>query len=109
MRKNLKKMLVGVMIGSLLIPTNVWAQSQEAGTVVSGESEGEISPRISVSKYVEIERKYMFLDSVPKYYYYSYYDYDYNTTLKGTLVLKSTRGYDEGVVACYSGYCSGSI
>lgn len=109
MRKNLRKLLVGVMIGSVLIPTNVWAQSQKEGTVVSRESEGEISPRISVSKYVEIERKYMFLDNVPEYYYYSYYDYDYNTTLKGTLVLKNTRDYDEGVVAYYGGYCSGSI
>lgn len=109
MKKKLRKLLVGVMIGSMLVPTNVWAQSQGTGGAVSGDTGDGISPRISVSKYVEIERRYMFLKDVPQYYYYSYYDYDYNTTLKGTLVLQGTRDYDEGVVAYYTGHCSGSI
>ena len=106
MKKKLKKLLVGVMLGSMLVPTNVWGQSTEAGAAVAGEG---ISPRISVSKYVEIKVGYMFMDDIPQYYPYSYYDYDYNTTLKGTLVLKDTRVYDDGIVAYYGGHCSGSI
>lgn len=109
MKKNLRKLLVGVMIGSMLVPTNVWAQSQDTGSAVSGDTGEGISPRISVSKYVEVKVAYMVLEEVPQYYYYSYYDYDYNTTLKGTLVLKDTRVYDDGIVAYYGGHCSGSI
>lgn len=109
MKKNLKKLLVGIMIGSMLLPTNVWAQSQNAGSSVSGDTGEGISPRISVSKYVEIEVEYMLLSSVPQYYYYSYYDYDYNTTLKGTLVLQRTLYNGDGVTAYFAGYCSGSI
>ena len=109
MKKNLRKLLVGIMIGSMLVPTTVWAQSQDTGNTVSEDNGEGINPRISASKYVEVEVEYMVLKDVPKYYYYSYYDYDYNTTLKGTLVLKTTRPYDHGVLACFSGYCSGSI
>lgn len=109
MKKNLRKLLVGVMISSMLVPTNVWAQSQDIGIAVTGDTEEGISPRISVSKYVEIQVEYMLLESVPKYHYYSYYDYDYNTTLKGTLVLQRTLDTGEGVIAYYAGHCSGSI
>ena len=109
MKKNLKKLLVGVMISSMLVPTNVWAQSQDTGSTVSEDNGEGISPRISVSKYVEVQVEYMLLESVPKYHYYSYYDYDYNTTLKGTLVLQRTLDTGEGVVAYYAGHCSGSI
>lgn len=108
MKKNMKKLLSGVLIGSVLMSSNVWAQ--DIPDPVSEEASADaVSPRITVGKYVEVEKCYALMADVPEYYYYSYYDLDYKTTLKGYLELIDTIPYPTEVVATFGGYCCGSI
>lgn len=98
------KVILGILLCSLLNPMYVLADTQR-----EVNQEAEVSPKFAVSKYVELEKKYSSLSVVPQYYPYSYYDHDFKTTLRGTLVLYHTVDVGTYVIAYYSGHCSGSI
>lgn len=107
MKKKLQAITAAIIIGSLMVPTNVFASEIGQGNDVA--SNEAVSPRISVSKYVEIERYYVSVGYVPKNYAYSYYDHDYKTELHGLLPLVESRPSGSLVLAVFAGYCSGSI
>lgn len=108
MKKKAKAIVASIMVGSLLVPSNVFASELHLTNGVSSSTE-EISPRISVSKYVEIERYYINPSYVPQNYAYSYYDHDYKTELHGLLPLVDIRESGGLTVGVFAGYCSGSI
>lgn len=104
-----KLIMFGVICSCLLSPMSLYADvdsSIDANTYVADNAG---TARITVSKYIEIERDYADLAFVPMYYPYSYYDHDYSTTLKGSLQLVNTIKLPGYVRAVFAGYCSGSI
>ena len=107
MRRKVQAIATAVIIGSIMMPTNVFAgEVSQNNYEVSNEA---ISPRISVSKYVEIKVHYPLPSYVPENYYYSYYDHDYKTELHGLLPLVDSYDSATFTVAVFAGYCSGSI
>lgn len=108
MIKCIKKMVCGLLVVTCLSLPTVSVKGETIG-INNSEISNEILPKIVVSRYVDIEEKYLYIGDVPKYYPYSFYDYGYKTTLHGTLVLYAVENFDSYVVAYYSGYCSGSI
>lgn len=100
MRKFLKSIVLGCLVGTMVMSTNVWAQ-----TVDNSAQES----RLVVRKYIERTYNYLTLEDVPESRIYSYYDHDYATTLKGTLTLVDTVYMGSYVRAVYAGWCSGSI
>lgn len=102
MKKKVKKILALIMVCNLMFAIPVSANAGE-------DNAQEASSRISVSKYVEVTTEYLTMEDVTQYYYYSYYDHDYYTTLHGLLTIKSIRNFGDFVRVCYQGYCSGSI
>ena len=99
-----KLIMFGVICSCLLSPMSIYADVNS-----SIETNNEDTARITVSKYIVIERTYADLAFVPLYYTYSYYDHDYSTTLKGSLQLVDTTQLVGMVRATFAGYCSGSI
>lgn len=104
-----KIMILGLAVTCLLMPTSALAETEESGEVTNFVEHVEISPRITVSKFILLEQDYTSIAIVPQHIYYSYYDHDYSTTLKGTLTLYGTTNFFGFVRATYQGYCSGSI
>lgn len=100
MRKLIKSLMVGLLIGTMAMSTNVWAQAVNSNVQES---------RLVVRKYIERSYNYLTLEDVPESRIYSYYDHDYKTTLKGTLTLVDTVYMGSYVRAVYAGWCSGSI
>lgn len=101
MKRTLRLAIAGILIGSMLTTVNVWAS--ETNTDSMQES------RLVVRKYVERSYNYILVGDIPASKVYSYYDHDYQTTLKGTLTLVNTIDFGSYIKATYAGWCSGSI
>lgn len=109
MLKRKMKAVVGGVLASIILPVNVLAAPSMAISNIQSDAAEEASTRIVVGKRVQIEIRYATIAAIPQYYPYSYYDHDYATTLRGTLVLYDTIDFDTHVMAYFSGYCSASI
>ncbi|HIU76377.1 MAG TPA: hypothetical protein IAC62_10870 [Candidatus Pelethocola excrementipullorum] len=109
MLKRKMKAVVGGVMASIILPVNVLAAPSMAIANIQSDATEEASTRIIVSKHVKIELRYATIAAIPELYPYSYYDHDYSTTLRGTLVLYDTVDFKTYVMAYYSGNCSASI
>lgn len=109
MLKRKLKAVVGGVLASIILPVNVLAAPSMAISNIQSDAAEEVSTRIVVGKLVRIEKRYATIAAIPEYISYSYYDHDYATTLRGTLVLYDTIDFDTHVMAYFSGYCSASI
>ncbi|MDD3278532.1 MAG: hypothetical protein PHG16_06570 [Lachnospiraceae bacterium] len=109
MRKKISKIIMGILMSSLLLNTQVFAETPAENTQVLTDAAEAVSPRMTVGKYVEISRNYVSAAEVPKYYYYSYFDHDYNVTLHGHLEIKTVIDCDTYVVAVFYGYVCGTM
>lgn len=103
--KTFKRILILSMVGMMSIP----ALNVSADVIESQEVNQLKEERLVVRKYVERTYSYVYYSDIPQYRVYSYFDHDYNTTLKGTLELVDVEHYGTYYEALYAGWCSGSI
>lgn len=101
-----KLVILGMIASCFSSPMSIYA---DVSAGVATENIVEISPRISVSKYVRIQVDYAAMLFIPQYYKYSYYDHDYSTTLSGTLFLADILPLQTCFRAIFTGDVSGSI
>lgn len=109
MKKKISKVVAGVLVGSMVLSTNVFANQVSINQSLLETQTDEATTRMAVGKYVEIIRRYPTSGAVPNMYYYSYYDHDYNTTLHGHLTVMTITPVSKGVDVIFSGYVCGTI
>lgn len=109
MKKRISKVIASVLIGTMVLSTNVFASQVDNNLTMLGSQNNEATTRMAVGKYVEIIRRYPTASAVPNMYYYSYYDHDYNTTLHGHLTVMTVMPVTTGVDVIFSGYVCGTI
>lgn len=109
MKKQMKKIGLGLLVGSMVVSTNVFAEASNMEQKLLETKASEVSPRITVGKYVQITRRYPSVGSIPDLYFYSYYDHDYNVTLKGHLEVMTVSEVSTGYDVIFYGYVCGTI
>lgn len=109
----MKKRLLAVLLvlSNLLMPVSAYAAGEQYTLEDNSGVEQEISitPYMVVKKYVTVTIEYAKLIYVPKTYFYSYYDHDYSTTMKGYLPLVEIIDCYGYVEAIFAGYVSAAI
>lgn len=109
----MKKRLLATLLvlSNLLMPVSAYADGEQYTLEDNSyvDQEVEIAPYMVVKKYVTVTATYAMLAFVPKTYFYSYYDHDYSTTMKGYLPVIEILDCIGYVEATFGGYVSAAI
>ncbi|WP_230398181.1 hypothetical protein [Novisyntrophococcus fermenticellae] len=109
----MKKRLLATLLvlSNLLMPVSAHAAGEQYTLEGNSgvEQEVSITPYMVVKKYVSVTVTYAMLAFVPKTYFYSYYDHDYSTTMKGYLPVVEIINCIGYVEATFAGYVSAAI